>query len=413
MADDLSKRLAGLSPEQRELLLRRLKKKGLESVVPASAPPSVHPGSPVSEPEPPPSDRPIRFSLFFFSDGGTKEARASYDLLLESARFGDRHGFAAVWTPERHFGDFGGLYPNPAVLSARLAVATERIAIRAGSVVLPLHHPVRIAEEWAVVDNLSRGRVGVSFASGWHPTDFALAPEGFNDRKELMFQGIETVRRLWRGETVRIPGVDGREVEVRTLPRPVQPDLPIWVTASGSTVTWTRAGEIGANILTIVQPLPLLADRIARYRAARAAQGLDPEAGQVAVMLHTFVGNDDGEVKEKVRHPMREYLRNYLDQYGPMADAEAVNVREEDVDTVLDMAFENYFANLSLLGTVDKCTRTIDRLRAIGVDEAACLIDFGAEPGEILSALPFLDRLQQQYSEIAVATSRLREKPDA
>src|SRR5688572_26412762 len=200
MADDLEKRLAGLPPEKRELLLRRLKKEGLSAPgEPVPAVPDVlavpafllDPG-----PEPEPSDRPIRFSLFFFSDGGAKSPSETYELLLESARFADRHGFEAVWTPERHFQDFGGLYPNPAVLAAALAAATEKIGVRAGSVVLPLHDPLRMVEEWAVVDRLSGGRAGVSFASGWHPTDFALRPEGYSDRRELMFQGIETVRRL-------------------------------------------------------------------------------------------------------------------------------------------------------------------------------------------------------------------------
>src|SRR5213078_4517214 len=115
------------------------------------------------------------------------------------ARFADRHGFAAVWTPERHFHPFGGLYPNPSVTGAAVAVATERVRIRAGSVVAPLHHPLRIAEEWSVVDNLSGGRVGISFASGWQPNDFVLAPDSYTDRKNIMLRGIEEVRRLWRG----------------------------------------------------------------------------------------------------------------------------------------------------------------------------------------------------------------------
>ena len=97
-------------------------------------------------------------------------------LLLDGARFADDHGFEAVWTPERHFHAFGGLYPNPSMTSAAIAAITHG-AFRAGSVVLPLHHPIRVAEEWAVVDNLSRGRVGISFASGWQPNDFVLHPE--------------------------------------------------------------------------------------------------------------------------------------------------------------------------------------------------------------------------------------------
>jgi alkanesulfonate monooxygenase SsuD/methylene tetrahydromethanopterin reductase-like flavin-dependent oxidoreductase (luciferase family) len=388
MADEISKRLAGLMPEQRKLLLRRLKKEGL--AVPGESRTPVEPAAPLFTldpgPEPEPSDRPIDFSLFFFSDGGAKSPAETYDLLLESARFADRHGFAAVWTPERHFQDFGGLYPNPSILGAALAAATERLGIRAGSVVLPLHEPLRIAEEWAVVDRLSQGRAGISFASGWHPTDFALRPESYADRRELMFRGIDAVRRLWRG---------------------VQPELPVWVTCSTNAATWTRAGEIGAHVLTIVQPLPALAEKIARYRTARAERGFDPEAGRVTVMVHAFVGDDEEAVREKVRAPMTAYLRTYFDQYGFLAGGNAIQgLRESDVDALLAIVFESYFSSLSLLGHPDKGVRLINRLRAIGVDEAACLVDFGVDAQSILKALPALDRLRARCEAVRPTVER-------
>src|SRR5215212_2173828 len=113
----------------------------------------------------------IQFSLLYFDGKGGAQRRDKYRLLTEGAKFADTHGFTAVWTPERHFHPFGGLYPNPSVTSAAIAAVTERVMIRAGSVVAPLHHPLRIAEEWSVVDNISGGRVGLSFASGWHAVD--------------------------------------------------------------------------------------------------------------------------------------------------------------------------------------------------------------------------------------------------
>ena len=96
--------------------------------------------------------------------------------------------------------------------------------IRAGSCVLPLHNPIRVAEEWSFVDNLSGGRVGISFASGWQPNDFVLMPENYEDRKAILSRDIETVRKLWRGESLTLANPLGKEVEVRTLPRPVQPE---------------------------------------------------------------------------------------------------------------------------------------------------------------------------------------------
>src|SRR6185369_2462818 len=123
------------------------------------------------------AERKIDFSLFYFASDAGRTEGDKYKLLIEGAKFADTNGLSAVWTPERHFHSFGGLYPNPAVTSAALAVLTKRIHLRAGSVVLPLHNPLRIAEDWAVIDNLSGGRIGLSFASGWHPNDFVLAPQ--------------------------------------------------------------------------------------------------------------------------------------------------------------------------------------------------------------------------------------------
>ena len=170
-----------------------------------------------------------------------------YKLLIESARFADAHGLASIWLPERHFIKFGCLYPNPAVLHAALARETKRIRLRAGSVVMPLQNPIRVAEEWAVVDVLSGGRVDVSFASGWHPDDFVFAPENYADRKGEMLRGIETVRRLWRGEQIEATSASGQKIQVRTYPTPLQKELNVFLTAAGNPETFEKAGEIGAG----------------------------------------------------------------------------------------------------------------------------------------------------------------------
>ncbi|MBK6578440.1 MAG: LLM class flavin-dependent oxidoreductase [Sandaracinaceae bacterium] len=154
-----------------------------------------------------------------------------------------------MWTPERHFGSFGGLYPNPSVASAAVAAVTQHVKIRAGSCVIPLHHPARIAEEWALVDNLSNGRVGISFASGWHPNDFVFRPENFGRQKAEMVRDVEAIQRLWRGEHVTFDGPKG-QVPVRTLPRPIQPELPFLITAAGNPETFVAAAQGRGGMLT-------------------------------------------------------------------------------------------------------------------------------------------------------------------
>ncbi|HVU35199.1 MAG TPA: MupA/Atu3671 family FMN-dependent luciferase-like monooxygenase [Opitutaceae bacterium] len=350
-----------------------------------------------------PERRPLDFSLFYFGNETEATDGDRYRLTIEGAKFADRHGFQAVWTPERHFHAFGGLYPNPAVMAAAIATVTERIQIRAGSVVLPLHHPLRVAEEWAVVDNLSRGRVGVSIASGWHDRDFTLAPEYFADRKGVMTRGIETLRRLWSGEAVEYAGGRGRPFAVKVYPRPVQHDLPLWVTAAGNPETFRLAGEIGANVLThfLGQEPDDLARKIKVYREARRAAGHAGE-GCVSIALHTFVGENLDEVRATVHDPLCRYLRESVEllrdlSQGLYPGADVKQLSEEEMQAVVEHSFNRYFAACGLLGTPETCRKTLEKLAAIGVDDIACLIDFGVDVDATLKSLALLDGVRGEW----------------
>lgn len=400
--NELHNRLTSLTPEQRALLERRLAERGLDPADTAAR--SAASASRTSAPEEDPRawcarqpQATVDFSIYLFSDDGSQQSRDKYRLALESARFADENGFAAVWTPERHFQPFGGLYPNPSVLGAALAAITRQVGIRAGSVALPLHNPIRVAEEWAVVDNLSNGRVGVSFASGWHPDDFVLYPTPYDTRKDVMFEGIETIRALWAGQSITVARSDGGQVTVSTLPRPLQRTLPIWVTSAGNPETWKRAGQIGANVLGALvgySPEDLKA-QIGAYREARAAAGHAPSAGKVTMVAHTFVGENDATVRDQVREPMTDYLKTYLKQFR---QALAISQdMERDSRDVAALAFEHFFETSTLLGTQNKCARVVDELSACGADEVACLIDFGLDSDTVLAALPRLGELCRHY----------------
>ncbi|HZB47126.1 MAG TPA: MupA/Atu3671 family FMN-dependent luciferase-like monooxygenase, partial [Pyrinomonadaceae bacterium] len=356
------------------------------------------------------ANREVDFSLFYFASDDGAGGADKYRLLVEGAKFADRHGFAAVWTPERHFHGFGGLYPNPSVTSAALATVTERIGLRAGSVVLPLHNPVRVAEEWAVVDNLSKGRTAIAFASGWHADDFVFAPENYEARKEVMREGIERVRRLWRGESVTVRGGAGRDVEVRVFPRPVQPELPVWVTAAGDADTFRLAGEIGANVLThlLGQSFEEVREKIAAYREARRAHGHGADEGRVTLMLHTFVGRDREAVREKVYGPFCNYLRSSFGLWRGLArsmgqDVDSADFTEDDTRRLLERAFDRYFETSGLFGTPANCLRMVERLKAIGVDEVACLIDFGIDADSVMRGLRRLDLVRRRSHAGAAA----------
>jgi len=361
--------------------------------------------------------RPIDFGLALWgSDAGPGPRK--YELMLEAAKFGDLHGFRSIMTPERHFGAFGGPFPNPSVTGAAIAAVTSRIQIRAGSCVLPLHHPIRVAEEWAVVDNLSGGRVGISFASGWQPNDFVIRPDGYASAKTQMFEGARAVQRLWRGEAVPFLNPKGDMVPTATLPRPVQPELPSWMTTAGNVETFRAAGAGGFNVLThlLGQTLEELAEKVKVYRQARADAGLDPASGVVTCMLHTFVGEDVDAVREIVRQPMKDYLASAMALVvgfawsfpafdrpgGPDSkpeDVDLASLTEDETDAILEFAFERYFETSGLFGTPATCARMVERCKAAGVDEIASLIDFGVPTDVVLGSLPLLDRVRREANQ--------------
>jgi natural product biosynthesis luciferase-like monooxygenase protein len=409
--DDVQKRIAALPPDKRELFARLAKEKG---ILPKDGPVV---SNPVIERETvgseqahalvapltasPQENEGMEFSLFFFSSDEYELTGSKYRLVIEGAKFADEHGFTAVWTPERHFNRFGGLYPNPSVLSAAIAMVTKRLQIRAGSVVLPLHHPIRVAEEWSLVDNLSGGRVAAAFASGFHHNDFAFRPENYESREQAMYDAIETLRKLWQGEKVSVQSGDGSYFDVEIHPRPVQNELPVWIAASGRPQTFVRAGEIGANVLTALlsQSVEQLAERIALYRESLVRNGYDGQAGRVTVMLHTFIGGDLKEVKDTVRNPFCDYLRLHSELVKPLAKTFNIDIErfsERDQEAMFNFAFERYFNTSSLMGTPDSCQEIIRRLRAIGVNEIACLIDFGVAVESVMESLHYLKLLKDR-----------------
>jgi acyl carrier protein len=372
---------------------------------PRPAPVAPPVAAPVAAPESKPRPAPD-FSVYFFGDSADGDQRQHYDLVFDTARFADEHDFHAVWLPERHFHSFGGLFPNPVVLAAALARHTSRVRLNAGSVVLPLHDPIRVAEEWSVVDNLSDGRVGLGFGTGWHAEDFALHPDRFEQRRDLTFDGLADVRRLWRGESVARRSGDGQPVDVLVYPRPVQDQPPMFLATSGRAESYAKAGSLDLGVVTNLmnQTIEQLAENIAVYRKARADAGLDPDTGRVTVLLHTYLTDDQLTARADAAEPMIRYLRSSLlmrsaaSAAGP-GPAELAAASEDDLERLFRRAYDRYCEQRALIGTPESCAATVDALRDAGVTEIAALVDFGLPAEKVSTGLVALDRLRRRYHD--------------
>lgn len=361
-----------------------------------------------------------QLSLFFFSADAIDPQGGKYRMLLESAKFADEHGFSAVWTPERHFQRFGGLYGSPSVTGAALAVTTKRISIRAGSVVFPLQNPLRVAEEWAMIDNLSHGRVAIAAASGWHANDFVLSPDTYQNRHEDMFAKLALVQKLWRGEKISLANGMGVATEINILPRPIQPELPIWLTGQ-SDDTFVNAGKLGLNVLTanfalhhnvksFLRKVNLYRDTIQAHHGRR---------GHVTLMAHTFVGESDDEIKKVAKPAMAEYIKVNMemqkdhstatkDEQGALRKTSWVNptisiLSDKESNEIVEAQTQvNLRGPLSFIGTIDQCSKQAERLNEMGVDEIACLIDFGIGFDDTMPGLHRLSALTANTSSPSI-----------
>jgi natural product biosynthesis luciferase-like monooxygenase protein len=362
-----------------------------------------------------PSDRPsVSFGLMFFA-ANNGPSSDFYDFVLRVARYADER-FGFISTPERHFHPFGGAFPNPAVMSAAIAAVTNRIQIRAGSLIAPLHNLIRIAEDWALLDNLSGGRIAIAFGTGWNIDDFVLAPGNFADRRTILRDMIRAVREIWEAGRFTAANPAGQSVSLELFPRPTRPQLNGWLTVSRSLEGFVTAGEEGLNILTHLetQDLSTLAHHVDEYRQARARHGHDPRSGIVTVMQHTLIGDRSGDAERLGREALGAYLSSAADlearavRHGGVmsggrdpAKDQALIVEPRLREEMVAYAEKRFLQGASLIGTLQECEEQVARLQQAGVNEIACLIDFMSDEEAVWSSLASLEKLQARFSDAA------------
>jgi alkanesulfonate monooxygenase SsuD/methylene tetrahydromethanopterin reductase-like flavin-dependent oxidoreductase (luciferase family) len=222
----------------------------------------------------------------------------SAENLAEQAVLAEELGYESFWLPEHHFSEPGAI-PAPLLLLAAVAARTRRLRVATTSFLLPVRHPIHVAEEVAVLDRLSNGRVILGVGRGFRRglfTAFEVPPAEKRDRFEAALEAILTA---WRGEPVAWEGeTGGAPAPIRVAPLPVQrPHPPVWVAAFGPKAV-NQAGRLGLPYLASpIEPMARLEANHARHREALPAPARDGELA-VPVMRTVFASRDASRLRE-------------------------------------------------------------------------------------------------------------------
>jgi alkanesulfonate monooxygenase SsuD/methylene tetrahydromethanopterin reductase-like flavin-dependent oxidoreductase (luciferase family) len=306
--------------------------------------------------------------------------RDRYDEVVRLAEVAETAGLATVWVAEHHFQP-GGICPSPPVLLAALGARTHRIRLGAMVSVLPFHRAVDVAEEYALLDQLTHGRLNLGLGSGYIPAEL----EGFGvepaTKRERFDSTLADVLDAFAGREIHAAGAASPLVRLNV--RPVQqPHPPLWVAAQRREAI-PFVGRRGLSIALIpyatVSGLPELADLIREFRAALPAGS----RAEVAVGVHLYAGAHP----DVARAALDRYLDARLRTQSTFYRAKAAHHPEHASRAGLEDA------GLVLIGPAAEVRERLEAYRKVGVDEVLGMFDFGALPAaEVAASITALGR---------------------
>jgi natural product biosynthesis luciferase-like monooxygenase protein len=231
------------------------------------------------------------------------DSTAVYSHWLEQFDAAEALGFDSLWVTEHHFRNFGGMMPSPSVILSAASQRTKKLRLGAAVSLIPMHHPLRIAEEFAMVDQLSGGRLNFGAGRGMHPTEYAVFGYDWSSAQQRLPEALDIILRAWSGGEFEWQSEHYRFPKLKVYPQPRQkPHPPIYVTAVRDPESFQMIGKRGHHLMT----LPWIGTneeqgaRVAMYRAALSDHGHKVDDREVFTMYPIYVGESDAKAKSEV-----------------------------------------------------------------------------------------------------------------
>ncbi len=327
------------------------------------------------------------FGYFTLSDNHYDENSRSANRLVgdivDEAVYADALGLHSAWIGEHHFSTLGVL-SCPDLVLAHVAARTTRIRLAPAVTVLPLHHPIRVAEQWATLDLLSGGRVDFAAGRGYDRREYGPFKVSFEDNQSIFEEGMEVVRRLWASAApVSHRGRHFQFDDVAITPRPVQQPLPAYV-ASFSQPSIALAGRLGCGL--IVAPFAAAMTFGGLRRVAELYQQSCTEHNQPAsrLMCSYFIHFADTAAEEAAARARQiRYYRECATAAfpgDPKTAPPSYHYFVEMVERLRNVRPEDLGDNSVLLGSPARITQALKQVEAAGFDEVILYFNVGLKP---------------------------------
>jgi natural product biosynthesis luciferase-like monooxygenase protein len=336
----------------------------------------------------------MKFSLFhlptFCPPFHTSEAQFYQDMLTETDR-AEALGFHAVWAAEHHFYNYGGHIPSVPVLGAAVAQRTKRLRIGSGIVLLPLQDPVRVAEEFALLDCLSGGRVEFGIGRGFQKVEYDAFERNMADSRVLFEEAHDIIMKAWTQERFSHEGKFRHIHNLSVIPKPVQKPPPVYVASIFTPDSFEWTGRMGYNLMIVpyaVAKPETLAQNMKRFRDARIAHGHTTEP-EVLAVYHFYCGETNEKAREEAREAMLRYLRSAAEPNQEAAYSAQYAGYEKLSEGFKRMDYDAYlYPHRLIVGDPDQCAERIAQIRATGVTNVGLIANFGGlEHAKVVASL--------------------------
>ena len=334
----------------------------------------------------------IKFGTFLLMQ--SPSARPSdeiYSRAIDMAQAAESLGFRNIWLAEHHFSTYGYV-SRPAQLATFIAAKTTRLRVGTAVIVVPLHHPLVVAEEIATLDILAGGRVDIGLGRGYQHYEFERLGLELDTARARWEESVDIIVKAFSGRPFTYDGKLFTVPETSVFPQPLQkPHPPIWVTAQ-SPESVEAAVRRGFNVLTGGFGVPI--ERMAEFRKLfdrLVAESRLPRTPEVGVQRAVYVTHSESDARaaaEEARWNMRVTLslRNHYERVEGGSAIAVPAPKEPDVDDLLD--------RFLIIGTPDTCIRQLKRVQElVGISHFNCSFWFGdLEHGRVLRSMELFAR---------------------